>query len=174
MNLPATEVVICDTKVKHALVSTSYNERRRECEHAVELVQAEKPEVSLLSDLDTTDFSIINQLPEPERRRARHVVTENERTLQAVEALKRNDVVEIGHLMIQSHESLRNDFEVSCRELDIMFDWHENRKVFQGPACGGGFGGSHKYVGSRSDFVILTAGYKPALAVFRERCRSNG
>ena len=142
MNLPSTEVVISDTKVKHALVSTSYNERRWECEHAVELVQAEKPEVSLLSDLDTTHLGVINQLPEPERGRARHVVTENQRTVQAAAALKRSDVCELGRLMTQSHKSLRDDFQVSSPELDIMFELAQNQKgVYGARMMGGGFGG---------------------------------
>ena len=142
MNLPATEVVICDTKVKHALVSSSYNERRRECEHAVELVRGEKPGVGLLSDLDTTDLGIIDELPEPERRRARHVVTENQRTVQAAEALQRSDASGLGQLMTQSHKSLRDDFEVSSRELDLMFELAQNQKgVYGARMMGGGFGG---------------------------------
>ena len=143
MNLPAVEVVICDTKVKHALVSSSYNERRRECEHAVELLQVEKPEVKLLSDLDTTNLDIINQLPEPERRRARHVVTENQRTVQAAEALQRSDACGLGRLMTQSHKSLRDDFEVSGPELDVMFNLAQDQKgVYGARMMGGGFGGS--------------------------------
>lgn len=142
MNLSATEVVICDTKVKHALVSSSYNERRRECEHAVELLQVEAPGVKSLSDLNTTNLRVINQLPEPERRRARHVVTENQRTVQAAEALQRSDAGELGRLMTQSHKSLRDDFEVSCPELDIMFELAQNHKgVYGARMMGGGFGG---------------------------------
>ena len=142
MNLSTTAVVICDTKVKHALVSSSYNERRRECEHAVELLQLKKPAVKSLSDLDTTNLEIINQLPELERRRSRHVVTENHRTVQAAEALQRSDAWGLGWLLTQSHKSLRDDFEVSSPELDIMFELAQNQKgVYGARMMGGGFGG---------------------------------
>jgi galactokinase len=171
MNLPATEVVICDTKVKHALVSSSYNERRQECEHAVKSLQAEKPEVKSLSDLNTTDLEIINQLPEPERRRARHVVTENQRTIQAAEALQRNDAEGLGRLMTKSHVSLRDDFEVSSRELDIMFELAQNQRgVYGGRMMGGGFGGCTinlvELESLDSFFDHMTAGYKKATGIF--------
>ena len=167
MDLPATEIVICNTQVKHALVSSSYNERRQECEHAVELLQIKKPEVESLSDLDTTDLGVINQLPDPERRRARHVVTENQRTVQAAEALQRSDVEGLGRLMTKSHKSLRDDFEVSSRELDIMFELAQGQRgVYGSRMMGGGFGGctiNLVELKSLNCFINhITAGYKLA------------
>jgi galactokinase len=143
MSLPRTATVICDTRVKHALVSSAYNDRRRECEHAVALLkQKHKPDVRALRDLDADDLNLIEELPEPERRRARHVVTENKRTLQAAQALAAGDVQELGELMVGSHESLRNDFEVSCPELDIMVDLALSLEGVSGARMmGGGFGG---------------------------------
>jgi len=144
MRLPKTLTVICDTRVKHALVSSAYNDRRRECERAVALLsQKDKPDVRALRDLELDDLNLIEELPEPERRRARHVVTENKRTLQAAQALAASDVQELGGLMVGSHESLRDDFEVSCPELDIMVDLALSLKGVSGARMmGGGFGGS--------------------------------
>ena len=142
MRLP-TAIVICDTRVKHALVSSAYNERRQECEHAVALLrQKRKPDIRALRDLELDDLNLIEELPEPERRRARHVVTENHRTLKAAEALAASDAERLGELMVRSHESLRDDFEVSCPELDIMFDLALNQEGVSGARMmGGGFGG---------------------------------
>lgn len=166
MQLPI-EVVICDTRVKHALVSSAYNERRRECERAVELLRNTNPEARSLRDFEASDLWKIEELPEPERRRARHVVTENERTLQVVEALEKNDACKIGPLMTQSHESLRDDFEVSCPELDLMFELALNQKgVLGARMMGGGFGGCTVNLVKRSSvdgFIDqMTAGYQRA------------
>lgn len=142
MRLPTTAIAICDTRVKHALVSSAYNERRRECEHAVQLLREKKPGVRALRDLEMDDLNLVEDLPEPERRRARHVVTENERTVQAAQALAANDAGRLGELMVKSHESLRDDFEVSCRELDLMFELALNQEGVSGARMmGGGFGG---------------------------------
>ena len=143
MRLPRTVTVICDTRVKHALVSSSYNQRRRECEQAVALLSRKtKPGVRALRDLELDDLNLIEELPEPERRRARHVVTENNRTLQAAQALAANDAGKLGDLMVRSHESLRDDFEVSCPELDLMVDLALRQKGVSGARMmGGGFGG---------------------------------
>ena len=144
MRLSKTVTVICDTRVKHALVNSAYNDRRRECEHAVALLsQKDKPDVRALRDLELDDLHLIEELPEPERRRARHVVTENKRTLQAAQALAAGDVQQLGGLMVGSHESLRDDFEVSCHELDIMVELALSQEGVSGARMmGGGFGGS--------------------------------
>ena len=142
MNLPDAAVVICDTRVKHALVSSAYNERRRECEEAVELLRKIRPDVRALRDIETDDLGLVEELPEIQCRRARHVITENARTLDAARALKANDADELGRLMVKSHISLRNDFEVSCHELDVMFGLAMDQDgVFGARMMGGGFGG---------------------------------
>jgi galactokinase len=142
MELPRTAVAICDTRVKHALVSSAYNDRRRECERAVQLLRKKKPHVRALRDLNKDDLTLVEDLPEPERRRARHVINENERTVEAAEALEANDAEKLGELMVQSHESLRDDFEVSCRELDTMFELARKQDGVCGARMmGGGFGG---------------------------------
>jgi galactokinase len=137
-------VVICDSQVKHELSSSEYNTRREECERGVEILKQYLPEIQALRDVSVVDFRRYEErLPEPVRRRCRHVVTENERTLLAVEALERNDLEEMGRLMQSSHTSLRDDYEVSCAELNLLVEIAGN---FQGclgaRMTGGGFGGS--------------------------------
>jgi galactokinase len=137
-------VVICDTNFKHDLATSAYNTRREECEQAVRILKENLPDIKELRDVSRKDFEkYAGFLPESIRRRARHVVTENERTLQAANALKRKDLNEFGRLMWQSHESLKNDYEVSSPELDILVEIAaEADGVLGGRMTGGGFGGS--------------------------------
>lgn len=138
-----TAIVICDTKVKHSLASSEYNTRRFECERGVEILKEVLPDIKALRDVSIEEFEKYkNLLPEVIRRRCRHVITENERTLLAANALKKNDLEEMGRLMYQSHESLRDDYEVSCAELDTMVEIAANCKdVLGARMTGGGFGG---------------------------------
>jgi galactokinase len=144
--LDTTEVavVICDTNVKHDLATSAYNARREECAEAVELLKSKLPEITHLRDVSTTDFGRYESiLPEPVRRRARHVVTENERTVNAAEALKRSDLDGFGRLMWESHRSLRDDYEVSSPELDTLVEIASGFDgVLGSRMTGGGFGGS--------------------------------
>jgi galactokinase len=133
-----TIVVVLDTATRRGLVDSAYNERRSQCEAAARAFG-----VSALRDVSVTRFEAESaRLDEVTRCRARHVVTENERTLQAAEAMRRGDAVELGRLMNASHASLRDDFAVSSRELDIMVECGRAH-----PAClgirmtGAGFGG---------------------------------
>jgi galactokinase len=136
-------IVVCNTNVKHELASSAYNQRRAECEQGVELLRSFLPEIQALRDVNVAQFhKLENELPEPVRRRCRHVVTENERTLKAAEALSRGDRENLGELMRQSHESLRIDYEVSCRELDLLVEIASRQEgVFGARMTGGGFGG---------------------------------
>ena len=137
-------VVICDTNVKHDLASSEYNTRREECEQAVEILKEFLPKIKQLRDVSAVDLkNFAHHLPEKILCRAQHIVTENERTLKAAEALKENNLTEFGRLMWQSHESLKNDYEVSCRELDLMVEIAKDTEgVLGGRMTGGGFGGS--------------------------------
>jgi galactokinase len=137
-------VAICDTGVKHALASSEYNTRRMECEQGVEILKRVMPEIHALRDVTVEDFKRHEELlPEPVRSRCRHVVTENERTLLAAEALKKSDFEKLGRLMRESHESLRRDYEVSCFELDVMVEVAASVEgVYGARMTGGGFGGS--------------------------------
>ena len=167
MRLSKTVIAICDTRVKHALVSSAYNERRRECERAVQLLRKKKPDVRTLRDVDIDDLSLVEDLPEPERRRGRHVITENERTVHAAQALQANEPGKLGELMVQSHESLRDDFDVSCRELDILFELALHQEGISGARMiGGGFGGCTINLVDRGKLQMfaehMTVGYQQA------------
>ncbi len=137
-------VVICDSRVKHDLADSEYNVRRAECERGVELLREVLPGIKALRDVSIEDFERHEEaLPEPVRRRCRHVVTENARTLSAVEALSRGDLEEMGRLMKRSHRSLRDDYEVSCAELDLLTEIADDFAPCLGARLtGGGFGGS--------------------------------
>ena len=159
-------VVICDTNVKHDLATSEYNTRRRECEQGVEILRQFLPGIEQLRDVSETDFEkFADQLPEIIRRRCRHVVTEIARTLSAAKALKQNDLQEFGRLMWLSHASLRDDYEVSCKELDIMVQLAGNcDEVLGARMTGGGFGGSTVNLIERDNLpqiiAEISAGYK--------------
>ncbi|MCA1630324.1 MAG: galactokinase [Acidobacteria bacterium] len=139
-----TAVVVCDTNVRHELASSEYNARRAECERGVEILRGVLPKIAALRDVSVGELERYETLlPEPVRRRCRHVVNENERTLAAAAALRRRDLWEVGRLMDRSHRSLRDDYEVSCHELDVLVEIAGNFGGAMGARMtGGGFGGS--------------------------------
>ena len=143
--LPASgvSIVIADTNKKRGLVDSEYNTRRAECERAVAILQGHLPEIRALRDVTTEDFARYqNALPEPVRNRARHVVTEDARTLESVEALKAGNIARFGKLMNASHESLKNDYQVSCAELNALVEAARSLDgVFGARMTGAGFGG---------------------------------
>ena len=138
--IPATcSLVLCDTKKPRALTDSAYNERRSQCEEASRLLGVE-----WLRDADMEGLEAARgKMTDVVYRRARHVVTENARCLAFKVALDQGDLPEIGCLIRASHVSLRDDYEVSCLELDIMAD-----AAMAAPGCvgarmmGGGFGGA--------------------------------
>lgn len=139
-----TAVVMFDTKVKHDLAASEYNTRRAECEQGVEILRKFLPGIAQLRDIGVEEFEkFAEHLPETIRRRCRHVVTENERTLSAAEALRKKELEKFGRLMCLSHKSLRDDYEVSSPELDLLVEAaSENEGVLGARMTGGGFGGS--------------------------------
>jgi galactokinase len=137
--LPAeAAIVILDTGTRRAVATSAYDERRRQCQQAAEFFGA-----PALRDVTPQTLDRARQrLPEATWRRARHVVSENERTLRAAEALRRGDVIETGRLMSASHESLKSDFEVSSRELDAIVGCSLRHQGCHGARLtGAGFGG---------------------------------
>jgi galactokinase len=140
---PAVSILICNTMVRHHLAASAFNLRRRDCERAVTLLSASLDGVTALRDVSISQLeSQRARLPETIYRRARHVVTENVRVLDAVAALEAKDFVTFGGLMNASHESLRVDYEVSCRELDVMASLARSAPGAYGARMtGGGFGG---------------------------------
>ena len=136
-------IVICNTMISHELASSAYNLRREECECAVALLRAALPKITALRDVTTDDLAIYGGLlPETILRRARHVVTENQRALDMASALELRDFARCGMLMNASHVSLRVDYEVSCMESDLMVALAQKCEgVFGARMTGGGFGG---------------------------------
>jgi galactokinase len=161
-------VVVCDTNVRHELAASKYNQRREECERAVEILKQYLPNIRALRDVSIADFEAYQSvLPEPIRRRCHHVVFENERTLRAAEALRKGDLAEFGKLMKESHESLRDDYEVSSRELDLMVEIALAQKGVVGARMtGGGFGGCTVNIVQRN---VLDEFSKNVLRVYHER-----
>jgi len=143
--LPSDKVriVICNTMVKHELGSSEYNKRRAECETGVEIMSKSFKNIKALRDVNLEQFLSVNeQLPPIVRKRCRHVISEDERTIESIDALQKHDLERFGKLMNESHDSLRDDYEVSCRELDIMVDIARKFPgVLGARMTGGGFGG---------------------------------
>ena len=136
-------LAICNTMVKHSLASSEYNVRRLECEVAVRHFAQNRPDVRALRDLTEADLELNRAgLSEVIYRRARHVVTENARVLAAGAALEEGNLETLGELMNSSHQSLRDDYEVSCLELDLMVELADQvQGVLGARMTGGGFGG---------------------------------
>ena len=137
-------VVICNTNVKHDLATSEYNTRRAECEEGVRILREFLPGIKQLRDISVEEFEKYkDELPEVIRRRCRHVITENERTIKAAEALEQKDLEQFGRLMWLSHASLRDDYEVSSKELDLLVKIAGSHdEVLGARMTGGGFGGS--------------------------------
>mgnify|MGYP004644331181 FL=1 len=143
VKLKDAKIIITNSKVKHSLVDSAYNTRRQECADALAALQT-VVSIDSLGDLDMETFekykSVIGD-PVKEQR-AKHAVAENQRTIDAVAALKADNIELFGQLMNQSHISLRDDYEVSCEEIDILVDLAWNTPgVIGSRITGGGFGG---------------------------------
>jgi galactokinase len=145
-HLPIPEevrLVICNTMVRHSLAGGEYNQRRLECEQAAKFFGTLVPGVKALRDVSLADFEKHSSaLPEKIRKRARHVISENARVIDAADALAKHDLKRFGQLMRESHASLRDDFQVSCRELDALVEIAGKVEgVYGARMTGGGFGG---------------------------------
>ena len=143
VKLEDAKIVITNSNVKHSLVGSAYNDRRNECETALKDLQ-KVADIASLGDLTEEQFEKLKiHIVDPIcQRRAKHAVYENQRTIQAVKALKENRIDEFGKLMNASHISLRDDYEVSCKETDILAElaW-TIPGVIGSRITGGGFGG---------------------------------
>ncbi len=141
--LEDAKIVITNSKVKHSLVDSAYNDRRSECETALRELKA-VTKISSLGELSEEEYEAHKDAIKDavRQKRAKHAVYENQRTVRAVEALKNQDVELFGKLMNSSHESLRYDYEVSCKEIDILVDLAQAMPgVLGSRITGGGFGG---------------------------------
>ena len=134
----SAQFLICNTKTNHELADGEYNKRRAECEAAAAFFGESSLRDVTLKDL----IQRCDGMPETTKKRARHIVTENVRVESSVAALKNSDLAAFGQLMNESHTSMRDDFEISCAELDLMVELaRASGKVLGSRMTGGGFGG---------------------------------
>jgi galactokinase len=142
--LPTTvRLVICNTMVKHSNASGGYNSRRADVEAALQILRRSRPELRTLRDATEAEMQLhAAEMPAPVLRRCRHVLSENRRTLEAASALRSGDFPRFGALMLETHASMRNDYEASCEEADLLVEL-----AMQQPGCygaritGAGWGG---------------------------------
>lgn len=136
-------VVVCHSGVKHDLVASEYNRRRQECATGVRALQARFPRIGSLRDADLSQLEQCwGELDEVVFRRCRHVISENGRVLESVQALRQGDLRRFGQLINASHDSLRDDYQVSCPEVDRLVDLARSLPgVLGARITGGGFGG---------------------------------
>ncbi|GHO95937.1 galactokinase [Reticulibacter mediterranei] len=150
---PEISLMVIDTGVRRELASSAYNERRQQCEDAVEILRGQieqhEPEnqqareIKSLRDITQEQFDRYKQeLPEILRKRAGYIIKENERVLQVVALLEKNDIEAVGAILWQGHAGLRDEYEVSCEELDALVEIaHQVPGVLGARMMGGGFGG---------------------------------
>jgi galactokinase len=167
VNIPANladyRFVIISSEVKRELASSAYNERRAQCEEGVTLFRQYDPTIASLRDVTPDLFDAYgDQLSEVVYRRCRHVITENARVLDASAALSANELLQFGRLMTASHNSLRDDFEVSCDELDYLVDIANGTEGALGSRMtGAGFGGCTVTLIHTDAIETLTANLRP-------------
>ena len=138
------QIVICNSKTQRGLVDSEYNRRREECKRATDFFTHRLgSKIRALRDVTVEEFKQYQEyLPEPIARRARHVISENYRVQTGVQALREENFSAFGQLMIESHHSLKNDYEVSCTELDLLVDLALSEEgVLGARMTGAGFGG---------------------------------
>jgi galactokinase len=161
-------LLVIDTRVKHALVGSPYAERRMACERAAAALGVPALRDATMKDLEAANAA--GDLDDVTFRRARHVVTENDRVLEVVSLLRQGDLAAIGPAMAASHRSLRDDYEVSCAELDVAVEAAVAGGAVAARMTGGGFGGSAlaltpveavERVGEAVTGAFATAGFGP-------------
>jgi len=140
---PNVRFVILNTKVKHEHSGGEYNRRREECETAVKILSKTYPGLRSLREVSREQLAAVgDRMPTLLYKRALHVITENDRVIQAAAGFRARDLQQVGQLMRDSHRSLRDDYEVSCRELDVMVEAAADLAgYYGGRMTGGGFGG---------------------------------
>jgi galactokinase len=180
--IPAgTAIVIADSRVKHKLVDSAYNTRHDECSQAVRILQTKYPNITALRDVTPYELhTMLAQMPENVFKRARHIVSECQRVPHAAAMLDVGDSAGFGRLMFETHASLRDDYEVSCPELDILVDLASRiRGCLGSRLTGAGFGGSTANLVLEKDadafMEKLHMGYKEATGIVANifRCKAE-
>jgi galactokinase len=141
LNLDDAKFILVDTGVKHSLAATAYNQRKQECQSAIDFYAGENQNVKTFRDLKRYHLKI-NKPDKNTYRRAHYILEENDRVFMAIEALKRNDIEKLGELLYATHSGLSKLFDVSCKELDFLVEQTKSmKKVLGSRMMGGGFGG---------------------------------
>ena len=155
-------LMLVNTKVKHTLADTAYNKRREACEESVRILQSEFPEIKTLRDLSVADLEKVGQLlPEPLFPKAKHIITECARVHEAATALQAGDLESFGKLLNITHQSLSQDYEVSCAELDFLAEKAQALDFVLGARMmGGGFGGCTLNLVKTSELEAFQAALK--------------
>jgi galactokinase len=175
------KIVVCNSGIKRALAQSEYEVRLQQCRQAVAQIASTGLAVKSLRDVETSDLETASSaLSELLLRRARHVVTENQRVMEAVKALESGDVERFGELMNESHESLRDDYEVSSKELDVLVEIAQKQPGTLGARMtGAGFGGCTVNLiradAAQSFAEAVRKGYQEALGLKAEIyiCRAS-
>ena len=143
LELGEYRILVCHSGVKHELVTSEYNSRRKSCQEGVTVLQRKYPEVRALRDADLEMLAAVrSEISDEVYRRCYHVITENQRVLESVAALRQGDLTCFGSLMNRSHDSLRDYYEVSCAEVDLLVELaRQVPGVLGARITGGGFGG---------------------------------
>jgi galactokinase len=170
----SVRIVICNSMVKHTVARGEYNNRRAEIEQGTEILRAHRPEIMALRDANLADLTKWgHEMPANVLKRCRHVVTENARVLAAADAFHSSNLTHFGELMRQAHISMRDDFEASCKEIDIMVGLAGKLPGCYGARItGGGFGGCTVNLVAASQVEAFTAamrdGYLAATGITAE------
>jgi galactokinase len=171
---PDVRIVICNSMVRHSVAAGEYNNRRAEIEQGAEVLRAHRPEIMALRDANVADLTKWgHEMPANVLKRCRHVVTENARVLAAAEAFRAANLTHFGDLMRQAHISLRDDFEASCKEIDILVELAGKQPgCFGARLTGGGFGGCTVNLVAAANVEAFTeamrAGYLEATGITPE------
>jgi galactokinase len=171
---PDVRIVICNSMVKHSVAGGEYNTRRAEMEQGLRILQSHRPEIKALRDATVEDLARWgSEMPAASLRRCRHVITEDNRVLAAVEAFRASDLTRFGELMHEAQVSFRDDFEASCAEIDILIDLANKQPgCFGARLTGGGFGGCTVNLVAADQAAAFTqamhAGYLAATGISAE------
>tara|TARA_Y100001935_G_scaffold250881_1_gene251745 strand:+ start:753 stop:1931 length:1179 start_codon:yes stop_codon:yes gene_type:complete len=142
-NLKNVKWILIDSNIRRELASSKYHERVNECKQALEILSLQNKQISNFRDLNINKTKEISILPPKLQKRVIHVVSENDRVAKMKEAIKKQSTKKMGDLLIKSHESLRDNYEVSCIEIDRMINFSKSIKGWiGGRIMGGGFGGA--------------------------------
>jgi galactokinase len=171
---PDVRIVICNSMVRHTVAGGEYNTRRAEIEAGAEILRKHRPEIMALRDATVADLAKWgHEMPANVLKRCRHVITENTRVLAAADAFRVANLTHFGDLMRQAHISLRDDFEASCKEIDILVELANKQPgCFGARLTGGGFGGCTVNLVAASHVAGFTeamrAGYLEATGITPE------